>query len=55
MTGTIDNVTVLRSLDPTCDKEAIRVVKSMPKWIPGKQNGNNVPVYFTLPVVFKLL
>ena len=53
-TGTIDNVTVLRSLDPTCDKEAIRVVKSMPKWIPGKQNGNNVPVYFTLPVVFKL-
>ena len=44
-----------RSLDPTCDKEAIRVVKSMPKWIPGKQNGNNVPVYFTLPVVFKLL
>ena len=33
-TGTIDNVTVLRSLDPTCDKEAIRVVKSMPKWIP---------------------
>lgn len=51
-TGTIDNVTVLRSLDPTCDKEAIRVVKSMPKWIPGKQNGNNVPVYFTLPVVF---
>ena len=54
-TGTIDQVTVLRSLDPTCDKEAIRVVKSMPKWIPGKQNGNNVPVYFTLPVVFKLL
>ena len=54
-TGAIDNVTVLRSLDPTCDKEAIRVVKSMPKWIPGKQNGNNVPVYFTLPVVFKLL
>ena len=53
--GAIDNVTVLRSLDPTCDKEAIRVVKSMPKWIPGKQNGNNVPVYFTLPVVFKLL
>lgn len=54
-TGAIENVTVLRSLDPTCDKEAIRVVKSMPKWIPGKQNGNNVPVYFTLPVVFKLL
>ena len=54
-TGAIDNVTVLRSLDPTCDKEAIRVVKSMPKWIPGKQNGNNEPDYITLPVVFKLL
>ena len=44
-TGAIDNVTVLRSLDPTCDKEAIRVVKSMPKWIPGKQNGNNCLLY----------
>ena len=54
-TGTIDNVTVLRSLDPTCDKDAIRVVKSMPKWIPCKQNGNNLPVYFTLPFVFILL
>ena len=54
-TGTIKNVTVLRSLDPTCDKEAIRLIKSMPKWIPGKQNGYNVPVYFTLPIVFKLL
>ena len=54
-TGAIDNITVLRSLDPACDEEAIRLIKSMPKWIPGKQNGNNVPVYFTLPVVFKLM
>ena len=54
-TGAIENIQVVRSVDPTCDKEAIRMVKSMPRWIPGKQNGNNVPVYFTLPVLFKLL
>lgn len=53
-TGTIENITVLRSLDPACDKEAIRLLKSMPKWIPGKQNGENVSVYYTLPIVFRL-
>ena len=53
-TGAIENVTVIRGIDPSCDKEAIRVVKSMPKWVPGKQNGLNVPVYFTLPIVFRL-
>lgn len=53
-TGAISDVTVLRGIDPSCDKEAVRVVKSMPKWIPGKQNGLNVPVYYTLPIVFRL-
>lgn len=53
-TGAIENVTVIRGIDPSCDKEAVRVVKSMPKWVPGKQNGLNVPVYFTLPIVFRL-
>lgn len=52
--GDISDVQVLRSLDPSCDKEAVRVVKSMKKWIPGKQNGRAVAVYFTLPVRFKL-
>ncbi|MBD8389820.1 energy transducer TonB [Dysgonomonas sp. BGC7] len=52
--GTISDVTVIRGIDPSCDREAVRVVKAMPKWIPGKQNGLNVPVYFTLPIVFKL-
>ncbi|MCL1938852.1 MAG: TonB family protein [Candidatus Azobacteroides sp.] len=52
--GSVGNVEVQRSLDPTCDKEAVRVVKKMPKWIPGKQNGNAVYVYYTLPVLFKL-
>lgn len=52
--GSVGNVEVQRSLDPSLDKEAIRVVKKMPKWIPGKQNGNSVYVYYTLPVLFKL-
>lgn len=52
--GFVEEVKVLRSLDPYCDKEAIRVVKSLPQWIPGKQNGRNVPVYYTCPIVFKL-
>ncbi len=53
-TGAIENVTVVRGIDPSCDKEAVRVVQSMPKWIPGKQNGLNVPVYFNLPIQFRL-
>lgn len=53
-TGDISDVSVLKGLDPSCDKEAIRVVKAMPKWIPGRQNGRNVPVYYTLPVMFRL-
>jgi TonB family protein len=52
--GQVEDVKVIRSLDPYCDKEAIRVVKSLPQWIPGKQNGRNVPVYYTCPIVFKL-
>lgn len=52
--GKISEVTVLRGIDPSCDKEAVAVVKKMPSWIPGKQNGRAVPVYFTLPVVFRL-
>ncbi|MFV0536693.1 MAG: energy transducer TonB [Dysgonomonas sp.] len=53
-TGDISDVQVIRGIDPSCDKEARRVVSLMPKWIPGKQNGLNVPVYFTLPIVFRL-
>ena len=52
--GNVEDVQVLRSLDPYCDKEAVRVVQSLPKWIPGKQNGRNVPVYYTCPIVFRL-
>lgn len=53
-TGDVTNVEVLRGLDPSCDKEAKRVVQMMPKWIPGKQNGRSVPVYFTIPIVYRL-
>ena len=52
--GSIKDVTVLRSLDASCDKEAVRVVSSMPQWVPGRQNGVAVAVYYTLPVKFKL-
>lgn len=52
--GEISDVKVLRGIDPACDREAVRVVKSMPKWVPGKQNGRNVAVYFTLPIIFRL-
>ncbi len=52
--GSITNVKVTRSVDPSLDKEAARVIKSMPKWNPGKQNGSAVRVKFTLPVTFRL-
>lgn len=52
--GSVSNVKVLRGIGGGCDEEAIRVVKSMPKWKPGKQRGKAVRVSYTLPVVFKL-
>jgi protein TonB len=52
--GSITDVRVVKSVDPSLDKEAQRVVKSMPKWIPGKQNGAPVRVKYTVPVTFRL-
>jgi len=52
--GSIADVKVEKSVNPILDAEAIRVAKMMPKWIPGKQNGNPVYVYYTVPVVFWL-
>jgi len=52
--GSITDVRIAKSVDPSLDKEAMRVVSSMPKWIPGKQNGSAVRVKFTLPVTFRL-
>jgi protein TonB len=53
-TGSVDKVEVVRQLDPSCDKEAIRVVRSLPRFIPGKQNGVNVNVWYTVPITYKL-
>jgi protein TonB len=52
--GSIVDVEVVRPVDPSLDKEAIRVIKSMPNWSPGKQRGKSVRVKYTLPVNFKL-
>ena len=52
--GHITDLPIARSVDPSLDKEAQRVVKSMPKWIPGKQNGSAVRVKFNVPVSFRL-
>ena len=52
--GSITDVVVVKSVDPSLDKEATRVIKNMPHWIPGRQNGSPVRVRFTVPVTFTL-
>lgn len=52
--GSITDVKVVKSVDPSLDKEASRVVAGMPKWIPGKQNGSAVRVKYNVPVTFRL-
>ena len=52
--GSITDVQVVRGVDPSLDKEAVRVIQQMPRWKPGKQRGQAVRVRFTLPVVFRL-
>ncbi len=52
--GIVTDVKVLRKVDPYLDKEAVRVIRSMPKWKPGKQRGKAVKVSFQVPIKFKL-
>lgn len=52
--GNVGDVVVIRGKDPDLDKEAQRVVKTLPKFIPGKMNGQSVSVWYTLPINFKL-
>ncbi|MFH1320748.1 MAG: TonB family protein [Bacteroidota bacterium] len=52
--SSLDSIKVLKGIGTECDKEALRVVKAMPKWMPGEQMGKPVPVQFNLPVRFKL-
>ena len=53
-TGKVTDPKVIRSIDPSLDTEAIRLVLSMPRWIPGMQDGKAVAVRYTIPVIFKL-
>jgi len=53
-TGNVTKVTVAKGVDPYLDEEAMRVVKSLPNWAPGKQRGKPVPVTFVVPINFKL-
>lgn len=52
--GSVAQVSIARGVDPALDKEAVRVVKSMPKWKPGMQQGKAVRARYTLPVLFRL-
>ena len=52
--GTVTKVKILRGVDPSLDKEAVRVVSMSPKWKPGKQRDRAVPVTYTFPVIFQL-
>ena len=53
--GSLSDIQVVRGIDPLLDKEAVRVLKAMPNWQPGKQKGEDVRVRFTLPVVYRLV
>jgi protein TonB len=52
--GSVEDVKIRRGVSAGLDKEALRAVKSMPKWTPGKMNGKPVKCRFTIPVDFKL-
>ena len=52
--GEITNIQILKSVDPSLDKESIRVISTMPRWNPGKNKGVAVPVLFVLPVTYRL-
>lgn len=52
--GEVTSISILRGIHPACDQEAVRVLKQMPAWKPGMQNGRKVRVSYTLPIVFKL-
>ncbi len=53
--GSISNTEIARSVDPVFNSEALRLVNSMPKWTPGKQNGQPVRCRFVLPITFKIV
>jgi protein TonB len=52
--GTLTNFKVMKGIGSGCDEEAIRVLQTVPNWVPGRQRGNNVRVYRTIPIIFKM-
>jgi protein TonB len=52
--GTVDQVSIVRGVDPSLDEEAIRVIKMLPLWKPGKQGGKPVNVWYSVPISFQL-
>jgi protein TonB len=52
--GGVDQVSVLKGVDPELDAEVVKVVKTLPKFKPGKQGGKPVPVWYTIPINFQL-
>ena len=53
--GSVDQIEVIRSIDPSLDSEAVRVIKTLPRFKPGKQGGVPVPVWFSIPVIFRIV
>lgn len=51
--GDVENVQVFRSLHPDCDSIAVRIVRSMPRWIPGQQKGKDARMFYFLPIIFR--
>lgn len=52
--GTVTNVKVLRSADPWLDEQALRIIRAMPRWVPGRHKGRPVPVRYVIPIIFRL-
>ena len=52
--GSIEDIKVLKGVREDLDKEAVRIIKKMPKWTPGRREGKIVEIHITLPVIFKL-
>jgi protein TonB len=52
--GSVTDAEVVRGVDPSLDKEALRVINTMPNWTPGKQRGKPVRVKYTIPITFRL-
>lgn len=52
--GSISNIEVIRGVDPDLDREAVRVISGMPRWLPGRLSGTTVPTYYTVTVPFRL-